>query len=117
MKKDFTLILLLISLALVLVAVTFTASAQSQERSAGNPIGGIIVKEGHNGVAAANVQAANPLHVSPGTVAQNPLFKRRSTGSSIGAIVVKGGQNPRPALLVIMPENSKSINEKGVKRN
>jgi len=46
MKKDITLILLIISFVLALVAATFTANAQSQVRSAGSPIGGIVVKGG-----------------------------------------------------------------------
>lgn len=137
MKKDITLILLIISLALVLVAVTFTANAQSQERVAGspiggivvkggkssaavtkakpgNPIGGIIVKGGHNGVAA-DAQPTNPLYTPSGTEGNNPLFQNRSTGQPIGGIVVKGGQNPRPSSVLVVPANGKSINEKGIK--
>ena len=139
MKKDITFILLIISLALVLLAVTITANAQSQERSAGspiggivvkggqndaavkqakpgNPIGGIIVKGGHNGMAA-DAHATNPLYTSPGTAGQNPLSESRSTGQPIGGIVVKGGQNEGSSSLVVVPDNSKSISSKGVKRN
>jgi hypothetical protein len=137
MKKDITLILLIISLALVLVAVTFTANAQAQARSAGSPIGGIVVKGGQNGIAiteakpgnpiggiivkgghngiAADVQPQNPLYSPSGTTAQNPLFQGMSTGQPIGGIVVKGGQNPRPALLIAVPGNGKPISEKDIK--
>jgi hypothetical protein len=139
MKKTITLFLLIISLALVLLAVSFEANAQSQERTAGspiggivvkggktdaavteakpgNPIGGIIVKGGHNGVTA-DVKATNPLYTSSGNTGQNPLYEGKSTGQPIGGIVVKGGQNEGSSSLVVVPDNGKSISTKGVKRN
>ena len=137
--KTITLFLLIISLALVLLALSFTASAQSQERTAGspiggivvkggktdaalteakpgNPIGGVIVKGGHNGITA-NAQATNPLYASSGTEGHNPLYQSKSAGQPIGGIVVKGGQNEGSSALVVAPDNSKSISSKGVKRN
>ncbi len=94
-----------------------------QENRPGSPIGGIVVKGGHNGLA---VIEGNPLYNLSGNTAQNPMselrahrdmgsfgtntnpyFKdnilegqmpnRKFAGNPIGGIIVKGGHNGKAA--------------------
>ena len=97
MKKDITLILLIISFVLALVAATFTANAQSQERSAGSPIGGIVVKGGQNGL---EITSGNPIPSIGIVVKHNITDEQKTAGNPIGGIIVK---------------SDKSISEKGIK--
>lgn len=68
--------------------------SEGSAKTTGSPIGGIVVKGGHNGLQTTNMPT-NPSGASPATP-----DAQKSTGNPIGGIIVK---------------SDKSISEKGIK--